>query len=94
MEFLEQFVPIAAVVVICVLVGMFLKWKFDGNEKQLAAIPWILAVVGGVLGIVAKLIMKDYSDLDWLSAIAVGIVSGLAAGGAYQVAHQYKKIKE
>lgn len=92
MEFLETFAPIAAVVVICVLIGMFLKWKYENDERKSAAIPWILALCGGALGIIAKLIMPEYAEYDLLTALAVGIVSGLAAGGAYQVIHQYKKL--
>lgn len=92
MEFLETFAPIAAVVVICVLIGMYLKWRFEEDEKLSAAIPWILALCGGVLGIIAKLIMPEYAQYDILTALAVGIVSGLAAGGAYQLVHQYRKL--
>lgn len=94
MEFIQDFLPIAAVVVICVLIGMYLKWHFEGNERKSAAIPWILALCGGALGIIAKLIMPEYAEYDILTALAVGIVSGLAAGGAYQVIHQYKKIEK
>lgn len=94
MEFIEQFAPIAAVVVVCVFVGMFLKWLFNANDRLTAAIPWILAATGGILGIIAKFIMPEYGDIDTLTAIAVGIVSGLASGGAYQIYHQYEKLKD
>lgn len=92
MEFIQTFLPIAAVVVICVLIGMYLKWRFEGDERKSASIPWILALCGAALGIIAKFIMPEYAEYDILTALAVGIVSGLAAGGAYQVIHQYKKL--
>ena len=94
MEFLSEFVPNAVIVVICVLVGMGMKWGFEGNARLTAGIPWMLAVVGAILGIVASFIMEDYSSMDVLTAIANGAVSGLAAGGAYQVYRQYEKLDE
>lgn len=93
MDFLAQFAPCAAIVVVCVLLGMALKWKFDGDERKIAAIPWLLALVGGALGIVARVVMPEYGSVDYLTALAIGIVSGLGAGGAYQVVHQQEKLK-
>lgn len=93
MEFVTKFVPIAAVVVICMLCGMFFKWLFAEDKRKLAAIPWMLALIGGVFGIVAQMVMPEYAAIDWITAFAIGIVSGLAAGGAYQVIHQQQKLK-
>lgn len=94
MEFIQDFAPMAVVVVICVPFGMFLKWNFEGNAGNTAAIPWMLALTGGTLGIVAQLVMPEYKELDRLTAFAMGIVSGLASVGAYQVVHQYKKLEK
>lgn len=94
MDFFQQFIPIAAVVVICAVLGMFFKWLFSGDERKLAAIPWILALIGGLLGILAKLLMPEYQQLDIITAFAIGIVSGLASCGAYQIVRQQQKIKE
>ena len=42
----------------------------------------------GYLGVVGMFIMPDFPANDYLTAIAVGIVSGLAATGANQVYKQ------
>lgn len=94
MEFLNEFVPNAVIVVICVLLGMAMKWGFDGNSRLTAGIPWLLAVAGAILGIIASFVMEEYAGIDILTAIAMGAVSGLAAGGAYQVVRQQQKLQE
>ena len=52
-------------------------------------IPVICGFVGGALGAVAMHIVPDYPANDYLTAIAVGIVSGFGATGVHQV---YKQI--
>lgn len=52
-------------------------------------IPVICGGLGGILGILGFFTMADYPAGDILSAIAVGIVSGLAATGSHQV---YKQV--
>lgn len=47
--------------------------------------PVICGVVGGALGAAAMSIMPEYPASDILTAIAVGIVSGLAATGVHQL---------
>ena len=47
--------------------------------------PVICGAVGGALGVVAKSVMPEYPAEDILTAIAVGIVSGLAATGVHQL---------
>ena len=47
--------------------------------------PVICGVVGGGLGVAAMSVMPDYPASDILTAIAVGIVSGLAATGVHQL---------
>lgn len=53
--------------------------------------PVICGAVGGALGVVAMSVMPDYPATDILTAIAVGIVSGLAATGVHQI---YKQLAE
>ena len=48
-------------------------------------IPVICGFVGGILGVTAMFLMPEYPAKDYLTAAAVGIVSGLAATGAHQV---------
>jgi hypothetical protein len=55
-------------------------------------LPTLCGVVGAILGIVALYVSPTIMPAtDVLSAIAVGIVSGLAATGAHQV---YKQLSE
>ena len=53
--------------------------------------PVISGLLGAVLGVVGMYIMPDYPATDVLTAIAVGIVSGLAATGVNQIYKQLTK---
>ena len=75
---------VAVVTVICYLIGMAVKATAIENKW----IPIIVGVSGGVLGVVGMLIMADFPATDYLTAVAVGIVSGLASTGVNQIAKQ------
>ena len=77
-----------AILVICFLAGLWVKNIRAINDKW---IPSICGALGGVLGVVGMYIMPDFPANNYLSAIAVGIVSGLAATGAHQVYKQLTK---
>lgn len=94
MEFLTEFIPNAAIVVLCYLIGMWLKWQFEGNPRLTAGIPWMLGVLGAVLGAVSLAIIPEDSARDIFTAIALGVVSGLAACGANQIVKQQEKLKD
>ena len=79
---------VAAITVICLLCGWIVKQTPLRDEL----IPAIVGVVGGILGIVGWKVMPGYPAEDVLTAIAVGIVSGLAATGANQIVKQLGKI--
>ena len=51
-------------------------------------LPVICGVLGGILGVVGQRVMPDFPADNILTAIAVGIVSGLAATGAHQIYKQ------
>ena len=74
----------AVITVICYLIGMAVKATAIENKW----IPIIVGVSGGVLGVVGMLIMADFPATDYLTAVAVGIVSGLASTGVNQIAKQ------
>lgn len=57
-------------------------------------IPIFCGVVGGVLGIVGMYIMHDFPAADYITAAAVGIVSGLAATGVDQAVKQLSDKEE
>ena len=78
---------IAAITVICYLLALGLKATALDNKW----LPAICGVLGGILGAVAMRVMPDYPAQDMITAVAVGIVSGLAATGANQV---FKNLKQ
>lgn len=75
---------VAVITVICYLIGMAVKATAIENKW----IPIVVGVSGGVLGVVGMLIMADFPAMDYLTAVAVGIVSGLASTGVDQIAKQ------
>ena len=54
-------------------------------------IPVISGLLGAILGIAAMYTVPQFPAGDPISAVAVGIVSGLAATGADQISKQLKK---
>ena len=82
---------VAAITVICYLVGQAVKASGVDNKW----IPIIVGICGGVLGVVALVTgLPEFPAGDPLTAVAVGIVSGLAATGANQAVKQIKENKE
>ncbi|HWP80120.1 MAG TPA: phage holin family protein [Candidatus Acidoferrum sp.] len=77
---------VAGITVICYLVGMGVKAA--GSEKLNKWIPTICGGLGGLLGIVGLIIMPEFPATDYITAAAVGVVSGFAATGVNQVVKQ------
>ena len=79
---------VAAITVICYLVGLIVKAS-GLNDKY---IPICCGVAGAVLGLAGLYLgLPDFPAGDPLTALAVGIVSGLAATGINQMAKQLSK---
>ena len=80
---------VAAITVICYLVGLVVKASPFSNDKY---IPIACGLVGGVLGAAGLYLgLPDFPAGDPLTAVAVGIVSGLAATGVNQAIRQLGK---
>lgn len=77
-------VAIPVITVICFLVAEAIKATPMDNKW----LPIICGVCGGALGVVAMYVMPEFPAVDVLTAIAIGIVSGLAATGAHQIGKQ------
>ena len=75
------------ITVICFLAAEAVKATTLDNKW----LPIICGALGGILGVVAMFIMPDFPGHDYLTAIAIGIVSGLAATGAHQIYKQLSK---
>lgn len=81
-------VNVVAITMICYLVGEGIKVSKLDNKF----IPVIVGAAGGILGALAFCTgMPDFPATDVITAIAVGISSGLAATGADQAIKQLKK---
>lgn len=85
---ITQVGTVLAIVIITYLIGLGAKNISTIKDE---AIPVIVGVCGGILGIVGMFVMPDFPAHDILNAIAIGIVSGLASTGVNQVWKQAKK---
>lgn len=81
---------IAAIPVITVIVFLIAE-GIKATPLDNKWLPVICGFCGGCLGAVAMYVMPEFPAKDILTAIAIGIVSGLAATGAHQV---YKQLSE
>lgn len=76
---------VAAITVICYLIGMTLKaWKSFSDEQ----IPVMMGICGAGLGVLGLYLMPDFPASEIITALAVGVVSGLAATGVNQIIKQ------
>ena len=75
---------VAVITVICFLVGQLVKASGLDNKY----IPVIVGVAGGALGVLGMFVMPEFPATDYMTAVAVGIVRGLAATGINQVYKQ------
>ena len=76
---------VAAITVIAYVVGLIVK-ATPLNDKW---IPIICGVAGGLLGVACLYLqIPDFPATDIINALAVGIVSGLAATGINQISKQ------
>ena len=81
---------VGSITVICLLIGQAVKaTKIDNTW-----IPIICGVAGLILGVVGMFIMPDFPASDYLTAAAVGVVSGFAATGINQAVKQRTKTEE
>ena len=78
---------VTAITIICYLIGEVVKLLPLDNKW----VPVICGIAGAALGYAAMYIMPDFPAGDLITALAVGIVSGLAATGANQVIKQLKE---
>ena len=77
---------VVVITIIAYLAGEFVKLLPFIKSNW---IPVVCGAVGGCLGAVGLNVIPDFPAADYLTAVAVGIVSGFAATGVHQV---YKQI--
>ena len=78
------YTAVAAITVICYLAATAIKATPLDNKW----LPVLCGALGAALGVAGMYIMPDYPAGDAVTALAVGIVSGLAATGANQAVKQ------
>lgn len=78
---------VAGITVICYLVAMAVK----ATEVDNKWLPVICGLAGAILGVAGMYLMPEFPAADVINAVAIGIVSGLAATGANQVIKQLKQ---
>jgi hypothetical protein len=78
---------VAAITVICYIIGEAVKLSPLDNKW----IPVVCGIFGGALGVAGMFVMPDFPAQDYITAVAVGIVSGLAATGINQTFKQLTK---
>ncbi len=74
----------SAITVICALVAQAIKATPLENKW----LPVICGALGGILGVIGSYVVPEFPAADPITAIAAGIVSGLAATGAHQIVKQ------
>lgn len=78
---------VAGITVICYLIGQIIKATGLDNKW----IPCIVGLAGAALGAAGLYLMPDFPATEPLTAVAVGIVSGLASTGAHQMGKQIRQ---
>lgn len=84
MDFAQQ---MGAITVICYLICEAVKATPLDNKW----LPVIAGTAGAILGIVGMATMPEFPATDTITAVAVGVVSGLAATGTNQIFKQFTK---
>lgn len=87
---LTNYITILPITIICLLIGMGLK---QINKIPNKFIPVIVGFIGGLIAIPAMYIMKDFPANDVITAISIGIMSGLSSTGVHQVYKQTTKLE-
>lgn len=82
------FAGVASITVICYLIAEAVKVTTVDNKY----VPPICGLLGGILGVVAlRLAIPDFPATDYITAIAIGIVSGFAATGVHEAGNMFSK---
>jgi len=90
-----EFAAVPIIVTAVYLIVSLIKKETGGNEKVLARLPVIAAILGALLGIGGFYLVPSIIPADnVLTALLIGIGSGLASTGTNQVFKQLKKSDE
>lgn len=91
-----DFTSVPIIVVCCYIIGEIYKVLFKKRPETYKLIPIIMAIIGGLFGILIYLtnpeIILNAKNI-WI-ALGIGIVSGASSTGANQIIKQIKKGEE
>lgn len=91
---MTEVITVPAIVFICYFIGFCVK-TFVPTDKIDKFIPCICGICGAILGLVVFYTIPGYLDAsNWLTALEIGIGSGLAATGINQIGKQLTKKEE
>ena len=85
---LQNYATVVPIIIICYVVGLMCKEVKSISDSK---IPIIVGIAGAIIAIPAMYIMQDFPATDIITAISVGIMSGLASTGVNQIYKQIKK---
>lgn len=90
---MTDIITVPAIIAVCFLIGEIAKKV--SKETINRFVPEICGVSGAILGVLAFYTIPAFIPADnWLTALAVGIVSGFAATGIHQIYKQKTKAKQ
>ena len=89
-----SFMGIAVIIAVCYIIGEIIKFIFKGRQDIYSFIPIILAIFGGILGVIIYLSNNFILNTNniW-NALLIGIISGESAAGTNQIFKQINKYK-
>lgn len=88
---MNDFLTLPCIVVIAYFIGFTVK-TIVPNNKANKYIPIVCGFVGAALSIAIYITIPQLIPADnWATAVAIGILSGLAATGANQIKKQLTK---
>lgn len=86
---MDGFASVMAITVICYLVGAITKAIPNVKDE---IIPIVVGIAGGIIGVIAMTVAPDIIPAtNYIDAIAIGVVSGLASTGVNQIGKQLTK---
>ena len=85
-----NFTSIPIIVLCCYIIGEIYKVLFKNKQEAYKLIPILVAIVGGVLGVLIYFTAPEmlFNAENFWIALGIGIVSGFSSTGANQVVKQ------
>lgn len=88
-----DFTSVPIIVICCYVIGELYKVILKKRQNVYNLIPILMAIVGGILGVLIYITNPEiiFSVDNIWTAIGIGIVSGLSSTGTNQIFKQFLK---